>query len=119
MHLVLAAPPWLPAEAQAEWQRVHPLLSERGTLTDADLSTLEHYCLAVGQVQECQRALADGLTCTTAAGELKPHPALRIQHAAIAHARALGRQLGITPASRGCVSPADKGESNDWASVGV
>lgn len=110
-------PRWLPKAAAAEWRRIWPILAERETITDADLSTLEAYCLASGQVQQCQLDLRAGLTTTTAAGELKAHPAVRIQHTAMAHARALARQLGITPASRDGAKPVRKGEANDWAGL--
>lgn len=113
----MKAPGWLPKEAKAEWARIWPALAERGTITDADLSTLENYCLAVGQVQQCQKELRGGLTCTNSQGDLKPHPALRIQHAAMAHARSMARQLGITPASRDAAKRATKEGEDGWSGL--
>ncbi|RWF07315.1 MAG: phage terminase small subunit P27 family, partial [Mesorhizobium sp.] len=51
------APTWLSKDAKAEWRRVAPILvNERKVLTEADLGTLESYCIATGTVREAHRA---------------------------------------------------------------
>lgn len=94
------APAWLSKPAKAEWRRVAPLLIARRILTDADIATLESYCVAVGTVQEAAAILAaEGLTCMTDSGP-KRHPASTIQDGAMKTARQIAAELGLTPASR-------------------
>ena len=96
--LVPRPPTYLPKDAKAEWRKVAPILVvERQTLTEADLATLENYCLAVGTMREAQRLLsAEGLV--TAAG--KRHPAFGIMNAAQTTQRLCAAELGLTPVSR-------------------
>lgn len=95
-------PSWLTDDARAEWDRVLPiLLNERRTLTTADLSSLVHYCTAVGQVAEAARILKnEGLTFSGASGP-KRHPAVAIRSDGMTQARQIAAELGLTPASRG------------------
>ena len=95
------APAWLPDHAKREWSRVAPILTERRVLTDADLGSLANYCLAIGQVQECQDALKSaGMFFTAENGAIRPHPAIRVQHSAFTNARQLAAEMGLTPVSR-------------------
>ena len=96
--LVPNPPTYLPKDAKAEWRRVAPILVvERQTLTEADLATLENYCLAVGIMRAASRVLtAEGLV--TAAG--KRHPAYGIMNAAQTTQRLCAAELGLTPVSR-------------------
>jgi P27 family predicted phage terminase small subunit len=91
-------PSYLPKDAKAEWRKVAPILVvERQTLTEADLATLENYCLAVGTMRAPQRIInAEGLV--TAAS--KRHPAFGIQNAAQTTQRLCAAELGLTPVSR-------------------
>lgn len=93
-----AAPSYFPKDAKAEWRKVAPILIlERKTLTEADLATLENYCLAVGTMREARRVLnVEGLV--TAAG--KRHPAFGIMNAAQTTQRLCAAELGLTPVSR-------------------
>ncbi|MGH6978066.1 MAG: phage terminase small subunit P27 family [Brevundimonas sp.] len=96
------APSWMPKNARAEWNRVAPVLTERRILTEADLGSLESYCLATGQVRDCQAALAalDSPFFTGDNGAIRPHPAIRMMHAAMTLARQLAAEMGLTPVSR-------------------
>lgn len=49
------APTWLSKEARAEWRRIMPQLVERRILTEADMGSVENYCVAIGQVRAAQR----------------------------------------------------------------
>lgn len=108
------APAWLPATAKAEWRRVAPILAERKILTDADLGSLENYCLAIGQVRDCQKTLGD-LESPFFEGDKgtpRPHPAIRVMHAAMTHARQLAAELGLTPVSRSRPAISEEGDEN-------
>lgn len=97
---VRPAPDWLPPDARVEWDRVFPLLVARRILTEADIASLENYCLAVGQVRQAQLAISQrGLTISNSRGT-KVNPAVRIQEGAINRARLLAAELGLTPVSR-------------------
>lgn len=108
------APSWLPAPARGEWKRVAPILSERRILTEGDLGSLENYCLAIGQVRECQKILAslDSPFFEGDNGAPRPHPAIRVMHAAMTHARQLAAELGLTPVSRSRPAINDDGDDN-------
>jgi P27 family predicted phage terminase small subunit len=99
-----AVPTWLSREAKAEWRRVTPLLIERRILTDADLGSLENYCVAVGRVRELERLI-----------QKKIDPQLcRLQDKAMQTARQLAAELGLTPVSRSRPSVrADKDSDDD------
>lgn len=103
-------PSWLSKDAKAEWRRVAPILvDERKVLTEADLGTLESYCIATGTVREAHRTLnRDGLML---AG--KRHPAFGMMNSAQTTARLCAAELGLTPVSRSRPAIRDDGESDD------
>ncbi len=110
----LAAPDWLPDLAKAEWARVIGPLAERRILTEPDLGGLENYCLAIAQVRDCQRILGE-LPSPFFSGDNgapRPHPAIRVMHAAMTLARQLAAELGLTPVSRSRPAISDEGEDN-------
>lgn len=103
-------PDWLTADAQAVWRQVVPLLAERRILTEADLGSVENYCLAMGQVREMQRKIdklghvleiyqidKDGQARIV---RVSKNPAVAIQSDAMTRARLLAAELGATPVSR-------------------
>jgi P27 family predicted phage terminase small subunit len=95
------APDWMSPAAAAEWDRVMPLLVERRILTEADLGSLENYCLAIGQVREMERHIqANGAVIEDLTGAVKRNPAVSIQADAMTRARLLAAELGLTPVSR-------------------
>lgn len=110
----LAAPDWLPTEAQTEWRRVIGPLADRRILTEPDLGGLENYCLAIAQVRECQAILANEPSpfFTGDNGVPRPHPAIRVMHAAMTLARQMAAELGLTPVSRSRPAISDEGEDN-------
>ncbi|ABA04878.1 phage terminase, small subunit, putative, P27 [Nitrobacter winogradskyi Nb-255] len=94
-------PKWLSADAKREWKRVLPDLIERRILTDADLGSLENYCIAIGQVREMERILqTEGHVYGAESGLLKRHPAGVILSDAMTRARLLAVEMGLTPVSR-------------------
>lgn len=109
-------PSWLSKHAKAEWRRVAPVLIDRRILTDTDLTSLEHYCTAAGQVREMQKVIArDGSVIVTERGP-RAHPAVRIQADAMTRARLLAAELGLTPVSRNRPSIRTDQEDHDSAS---
>ena len=95
-----APPSWLSKDAKSEWRRIMPLLVERRILTDADMGSVENYCLAIGQVRELDRAIkADGFVIHTNRG-LRAHPAVKLQADAMSRSLRLAAELGLTPVSR-------------------
>jgi P27 family predicted phage terminase small subunit len=83
-------PTWLGKHAKVEWRRVMPELAMRRILTNADLGSLESYCIAIGRVRELEKLLRVGID-----------PKLfRMQDQAIKTARQLAAELGLTPVSR-------------------
>ena len=98
-----AAPSWLSIEAKAEWRRVMPALVKRKILTVADLGSLENYCLAVGRVRQLEASLQ-------AEFDLK---VFRAQDKAMATARQLAAELGLTPVSRSRPSVREGGDDDD------
>lgn len=118
---VSAAPPaprWLSQEACAEWRRVTPILAERRILTTADLGNLENYCVAIGQVRECERLIQlNGLVLDTDNGP-KRNPAFGMQSDAMTRARLLAAELGLTPVSRSRPSVRGDGSGDDLSFLG-
>lgn len=107
-----AAPSWLSAHAKAEWKRAAPQLHSRGLLTPDTLATLESYCLAVGAVRELEETMQTEGRILKVEGEVKTHPAFRMQGAAMREARLLASELGLTPHRRGAGK--EKGPADGW-----
>jgi P27 family predicted phage terminase small subunit len=108
-----APPKWLSEEARKEWRKILPLIHDK--LTDADYGSVESYVVAVAQVRECQVILnKDGLTIVGDNGVLRPHPAVRMQSAAMVAVRNLGAELGLSPKSRKHSADAAKPADTGW-----
>lgn len=105
-------PSWLGKVARGEWRRVVALLGK--LVTQADMGVLTIYCTAYQELREATEILArDGRTTTTAAGGVKPHPALAMQRTAMEQLRQASGLLGLDPATRsklGIQLPGPKGE---------
>ena len=89
-----AAPEYFGEHARAEWQRIMPLIIERGVINDADMGSVENYCIAQGTVREFQAAMAKALGPDTKAKHF------RSMNQAMQTARQLAAELGLTPVSR-------------------
>jgi P27 family predicted phage terminase small subunit len=99
---IIAPPAWLSKYSKAEWRRVMPELFKRQILTNADLGSLESYCIAIGRIRELEKVLRAGLD-----------PKLfRMQDQAIKTARQLAAELGLTPVSRSRPSIRDEDEND-------
>jgi P27 family predicted phage terminase small subunit len=99
---VTPPPAWLSKHAKGEWRRVMPELIKRRILTQADLGSLESYCVATGRVRDLEKLLRAGID-----------PKLfRMQDQAIKTARQLAAELGLTPVSRSRPSIRDEDEND-------
>lgn len=107
--VVPSSPSYFPKDAKAEWRKIAPILiNERRTLTEADLGTLESYCLATGNMRAAQRILnVEGLVTVDG----KRHPAFGIMNAAQTTQRLCAAELGLTPVSRS--RPSVRSEASD------
>ncbi|MBN8998500.1 MAG: phage terminase small subunit P27 family [Rhizobiales bacterium] len=94
---------WLGPSATEEWHRIIPDLVSRGRLNEADLGSVEAYCVAMGQVRDLQAILlVTGPVVYPEKGGLpKRHPAAVMQAEAMNTALRLAAELGLTPVSRG------------------
>lgn len=113
-------PSWLSVEAKAEWKRVSKILAKRQILTAGDLASLETYCLAVGQVRQCQAELAAGpMWVESERSAPRPHPAFRVMHEAMRQARQYASELGLTPVSRARSALAPQGDDDEFAGMDI
>jgi P27 family predicted phage terminase small subunit len=104
-------PDGLSDEAQSEWRRVIPILSEMGVLTVADGATIAGYCQsfadwigAQADIREHGRLVKEPITSRTT-GEiigyrLKKNPAITIASEQKKAYRAFAADLGLSPAAR-------------------
>lgn len=94
-----ACPDWLSEAAKKEWRRALPLLKE--PLEARDAAAFACYCQSLADVE---RATAEidkhGLTYKHPNGTTVPHPAVKMQAAAMARVKQFGSEFGLTPASR-------------------
>ena len=107
------APSWLTPQAKAEWKRSAPQLHARKLLTPDTLATLESYCIAIGLVRECEDIMSREGRMVEGEDGQKPHPAFKMQGAAMREARLLAAELGLTPHRRG-VKGKDEGGGGAW-----
>lgn len=121
-------PNWFSEDARAEWLRIVPILASRRILTEADLGSVENYCMAIGLAREMERKIQeqgavidiykvdkDGAAILVGS---RRNPAVGIQSDAMTRARLLAAELGCTPVSRSRPNVEDNdGNSElwDWA----
>src|SRR4051794_21844335 len=106
-------PAWLSLHSKREWRRVAPHLHAQGRLTLALSATLESYCVAVGAIRETEETqAAEGRIISGEKGPA-PHPAFKVQMAAMREARLLAVELRIT--REAAAEPID-GKGDGWDS---
>jgi P27 family predicted phage terminase small subunit len=94
-------PDELPAEAQAEWQRVVPELEQMGTITTVDRAVLVRYCTAWSDWVEVERMLEkSGKLIKGQKGNFVRNPLLMVRSDIEATLSDLGKQLGLSPGAR-------------------
>ncbi|MEI6178000.1 MAG: phage terminase small subunit P27 family [Verrucomicrobiota bacterium] len=95
------APDWLSESAKEVWNDLAPLLVAEGRLKPHQHACFGAYCLAAGNVRDCGAALArDGIVISGRSGTQVRHPAASILNGAAQQVLSLGKQFGLTPASK-------------------
>lgn len=108
-------PEWLPEDGRAEWVRVGRLLNQLHVLTEADNTALAAYCDAYSRWRKARKLIEDdGMTTTTAAGNLKAHPATVVVHQAMTEMRQFMIEFGLTPSSRARVGQVPAAEPSEF-----
>lgn len=98
---LLAAPPSLDGIAREEWDRLAPLLADRGMFTPLDRNTLELYCehWQLYRVTTCSLRQV-GLTVSTSTGGVKQSPPSLALETLTRALRGLAGELGLHYLSR-------------------
>ena len=110
---VPSPPGWLSRDAKSEWRRIMPALVARRILTRADLGSVENYVTAIGTARHAERHLqAHGHVYATDDGQFRRNPASLVLKDAMATARQLAAELGLTPVSRSRPSIRDDGDDD-------
>jgi phage terminase small subunit len=104
------APAWLPKDAKAEWAVAAADLASRGLLFRGSLGLLASYCIAMAAVKQKQAVL-----------DLDPddRSAFRDQTKAMAMARQLAVELGLTVTSRTRAFQGKSTNERDWEDLEV
>lgn len=106
--VVPGAPPmpsWIADDddvARAEWERVVPLLVERGVLCELDLAVVSEYCLTWSELAALRAELraSGGCIVETERGGMKRHPLMPAIDAAYGRLRWTAGELTLTPLAR-------------------
>ncbi|QRG08803.1 phage terminase small subunit P27 family [Xanthobacter dioxanivorans] len=104
-----APPAWLSPDAKKEWKRCIRPLIERRILTQSDLGQLENYCIAQGRAREIERTLQAAFSL----------PLCRAQDKALATARQIAAELGLTPMSRSRPTMIEDDDSEDSSDLAL
>ena len=101
-------PPELSEQARAEWDRVAPLLIDRGQVTVVDRAVLAGYCTKYAQWQELEAESAgQPFVLERKSGSLMANPIHGIANRALALMLKAAAEIGLTPSSRTRVSVRD------------
>jgi P27 family predicted phage terminase small subunit len=101
-------PPWLLAEAKAEWKRIFPELMRLGLATLVDQAALAGYCQAFAHWVESEKVLAKRgcvMLCPSGYELQRPEVAMAQKFYSLMHRAAM--EFGFTPASRSRIEVGD------------
>jgi phage terminase small subunit len=106
----IKAPAWLPKDAEAEWAVATADLAARGLLFRGALGTLASYCLCMAAIKQRQAIL-----------NLDPtdRDAFQDQMKAVAQAKQLAVELGLTVTSRTRAFQGKSADERDWGELEV
>lgn len=108
-----SCPEFLDDEGKSEWNRLVPVLIEQGVLAKADRAALAILCDAWSDYQHAKLMVQrEGDTVIGAKGNPVLSPWVRIRNSAADRLLKVGREFGITPASRGRVFPSSQTEDD-------
>ena len=113
-------PEELSADAQAEWERVTPMLYELGLLSQIDRAALTAYCVAWGRWMEAEAALKKhGVVVKSPNGFPVQSPFLAVANRAMKQVKEFLAEFGVSPSSRTRVSASKKpAEGNPFGKIG-
>lgn len=95
------APEWLPADAKEAWNRDVQKIIEVGIADRIDHGALEALCVCYARAKQSGRVVAsEGLFIQAQKGQLREHPAVKIERDAWNQYLRLAEQFGITPIAR-------------------
>ena len=96
-------PDFLPtSEAREEWHRITEEMDAAGTLAKVDRAAIAEYCIAWAESRHAERMITEhGYTTTSASGELRVSPWVRIRDRNADCIRRWLCQFELTPAARG------------------
>lgn len=118
-----AAPRGLSKAARAEWDRLAPMLRERGTLTPENEPLLGAYVGAVALIAEMDRELSKRgtrLTIKGAGGVPRVHPLIGARNKASQNALQFAKRLGIIGSGAPAPSSNQGGDGADpYSSLGI
>jgi P27 family predicted phage terminase small subunit len=94
-------PPHLPPEAQEFWRESVARLVEVGIVDKVDVPVLEQLSVQYARIRQAQRVLAiDGHYVRGSVGQLRPHPALKIEQDATNLFFKIAEHYALTPVAR-------------------
>lgn len=109
------------AVARAEWDRVAPMLIDRGQVTVVDRSVFVGYCLKYAQWRALEaEAAAHPFIVKSPSGYPIPNPALGMANKVFALMLKAAAELGITPSARSRVTASLQRSSlpqSKWAGI--
>jgi len=106
----LKAPAWLPKEAKEEWAVATADLASRGLLFRGAMGTLASYCICIAAIKQRQAVL----DCDPADRET-----FQDQMKAVAQAKQLAVELGLTVTSRSRAFQGKSADERDWGELEV
>lgn len=117
----LEPPTWLDEASKVEWNRLAPILSQNGILTQMDVDALCAYCETWVRWKEATAKIRQfGMVIKSPNGMPMPSPYISIANQAMTTMKALLTEFGMTPSARvrvhATAKPADKPESK-WAGM--
>ncbi|MBK3403752.1 P27 family phage terminase small subunit [Methylorubrum populi] len=115
-----AVPKGLTKAARAEWDRVAPVLRDRGGLPGEREPLLVAYCNAMALIAECDKSLSKrgGLMIKGANGIERVHPLFGARNKASQNALQLAKRLGII-GSGAPAKPTGGDEHDAYSDLGI
>jgi phage terminase small subunit len=106
----LKAPAWLPKDAKAEWAVAVADLASRGLLFRGAMGTLASYCVCIAAIKQRQAILDTDPT---------DRETFQDQMKAVAQAKQLAVELGLTVTSRTRAFQGKSADERDWGELEV
>ena len=107
-------PEWIGDEGKRIWREQGANLLKSGLLTESDMVAFSRYCQYAGLFERLMRELStDELVLTLPNAITTPNPKFKMALDCQNQADKLGKQFGLSPATRKKVPPPQEGEPED------